>query len=209
MAVTVSYVALTCAGETLASMFLSALVNTHLVALKILVIIANIASALNPAVNACFGDWFQNSFTLLVANKPGIKGDHSQNQPKLKDADGEDNDDDNDDGDDGGGEYGDGEEELSSEGGEYGNNGNSEKNNPKKGLGDGATGAEQNGEDEDNEDGDGEDPEDEDEDEDEDDDDDDDGEDEDEEDVEEEENEDEEEEDEDEEALQPPKKRKK
>ncbi|WRX10438.1 hypothetical protein QQP08_002925 [Theobroma cacao] len=36
MAVTVSFAALTCAGETLATMFLSALVKTHLLALYLL-----------------------------------------------------------------------------------------------------------------------------------------------------------------------------
>ncbi|OMP02504.1 hypothetical protein COLO4_11040 [Corchorus olitorius] len=107
MSVTVSYAALTCAGETLASMFLSALVKTHFLAL--------------------------NSLGLLLTNKTGVKGDNAQNQPKPEDADGEDDGEDDDDGDGG---FGEGEEELSSEEGEdYGNNPNSNKNNPKKGPG--------------------------------------------------------------------------
>ncbi|XWS29483.1 hypothetical protein CRYUN_Cryun24cG0032600 [Craigia yunnanensis] len=84
-----------------------------------------------------------NSFGLLLTNKPRVKGDHAQIQPKPEDADGEDGNED-----DGDGDFGEGEEELSSEGGEYGNNSNGNKNNPKKGAG---GGAEQNGEEDDDE----------------------------------------------------------
>ncbi|KAK4764771.1 hypothetical protein SAY86_025861 [Trapa natans] len=172
--------AVTCAADALATLLVAYIVKTQLLT--------------------------QGSMWLLQLEETEKKRDDwgkGGSWCEAADAEGDDEGDDDDEDEDGG--YGEGEEDLSSEGGEeYGSNNNSNKKSDSK-KGSWGGGAEENGEEEENEDG--ENP-----DEDGDNDDDDDDDDSDEEDGEEEEEEEEvveEDEDEDEEALQPPKKRKK
>ncbi|KAG5041207.1 hypothetical protein JHK85_013683 [Glycine max] len=91
--VTLSYGALTCAAEVLATLLASAVVKATLLA--------------------------PDLYRLLLTNTPTTKGERkTQSQDKQRDAEGEDgNDDEGDDDDDGDGGFGEGEEELSSEDG--------------------------------------------------------------------------------------------
>ncbi|GAV59926.1 hypothetical protein CFOL_v3_03457 [Cephalotus follicularis] len=187
VAVTLGYGALTCAAEVLATLLASALLKTQLLAQEY-------------------------PHGPLLTNKPRIREDHAHGQTGPTDAEESDGNEEDDDDEDGG--FGEGEDDLSDEAGDYGNHPNNNKSNPKKGPGGGAGGAEENGEgdeeEDDEEDGDGQDEDDDDDNEnEEEDDDEDDGGEEDEDEAEGVDNEEEEEEDEDEEARQPPKKRKK